>query len=98
MTRKVKMTPEVAEVMERQRKLFIAIVGRSPGPGDPVFFDPDEEEPKPLDMDKVRAGQSRSRESDGSGEYPGRDTTRGTPPVGQQRAQHFLATPPGASS
>lgn len=32
----------------KQREAFRKKFGRDPGPGDPVFFDPDADEPRPL--------------------------------------------------
>lgn len=40
---------ELSEALERARRDFIATFGREPGPDDPVFFDPDADEPVPLD-------------------------------------------------
>ncbi len=42
------MTPRVEEVMDRQLEAFRKKFGRDRGPGDPVFFDPDEDEPTPM--------------------------------------------------
>lgn len=35
----------------RQREAFIEKFGREPGPDDPVFFDPDADEPRELDLE-----------------------------------------------
>jgi hypothetical protein len=35
------MTPRVHAALMEQRQAFIDKFGREPGPGDPVFFDPD---------------------------------------------------------
>ena len=35
----IPMSPEVAEVLQEQRRRFIDKYGREPGPDDPVFFD-----------------------------------------------------------
>ena len=37
------------QIFERARAQFIAKFGREPGPGDPVFFDPDKDVPTPLE-------------------------------------------------
>ena len=47
----VPMTPRVHEALLEQRKAFIDKFGREPGPGDPVFFDPDK---VPTQIDRTR--------------------------------------------
>ena len=42
------MTPRVQELMKRQLEAFRKKFGREPGPNDPVFFDPDADEPTPM--------------------------------------------------
>jgi hypothetical protein len=42
------MTDEVRAILERQEERFIETFGRSPGPWDPVFFDPHADEPRLL--------------------------------------------------
>jgi hypothetical protein len=49
----VKITPEVAEILRRQIEAFTAKFGHEPGPQDPIFFDPDESTPQPLEAWKV---------------------------------------------
>jgi len=49
----VRMTPRVADLMQEQKRAFIAKFGREPGPGDPVFFDPDAA--TPTQMSPVQA-------------------------------------------
>jgi hypothetical protein len=46
-TRVVKLSPQIMEALKTQRKAFRKKFGRDPGPGDPMFFDPDEDTPKP---------------------------------------------------
>ena len=46
----VKMTPEVHAVLLQQQEAFRKKFGRDPGPGDPMFFDPDADEPTPMSM------------------------------------------------
>lgn len=46
--REVPMTPELRAVVVRQRERFREKFGRDPGPHDPVFFDPDADEPKEM--------------------------------------------------
>ena len=45
----VPMTPRVSEALLEQRKAFIDKFCREPGPDDPVFFDPDQDLPTPID-------------------------------------------------
>ena len=40
--------PKVQHALEQQFEAFRRKFGREPGPGDPVFFDPDSEGPEPL--------------------------------------------------
>jgi hypothetical protein len=42
--------------MDAQREAFRAKFGRDPGPDDPIFFDPDADEPRPLTDTQVEAG------------------------------------------
>ena len=51
----VKITPEIAKILRKQRKKFIKKFGREPGPNDPVFFDPNASTPVEYDADKVQA-------------------------------------------
>lgn len=53
--RTVDMTPELEQAMREQRQAFIDKFGREPGPGDPVFFDPDADTPQPFDEKKLAA-------------------------------------------
>jgi hypothetical protein len=63
-SRTVLLTPDMVELLKEQRELFRAKFGRDPGPHDPVFFDPDADEPRsvnPLDpavmeADALKAG------------------------------------------
>jgi hypothetical protein len=40
-------------ILQRQLKAFRKKFGRDPGPGDPIFFDPDAETPQHLDADEM---------------------------------------------
>lgn len=40
-------------ILEHQREDFRKKFGRDPGPGDPIFFDPDADEPRPIDPEKL---------------------------------------------
>jgi integrase len=44
--RRVPLSPELVEVIERQRERFRAKFGRDPKPGDPLFFDPHADTPQ----------------------------------------------------
>lgn len=44
----VSLPPEVVEELRKQQDQFRDKFGRDPGPDDPVFFDPDADEPRPL--------------------------------------------------
>ena len=50
--REVPLTPDVHEALLRQREAFIEKFGREPGPDDPVFFDPDADEPQELELER----------------------------------------------
>ena len=60
----VPMTPRVHEALLEQRKAFIDKFGREPGPGDPVFFDPDKDVPTQIDPARLDADLEKAiRES-----------------------------------
>jgi hypothetical protein len=40
--------------MREQRQMFRAKFGRDPGPNDPVFFDSDSDEPRPIELDSIQ--------------------------------------------
>jgi hypothetical protein len=46
--RVIDLNEGAVEALEHQRAAFIEKFGREPGPDDPIFFDPDEDEPTPL--------------------------------------------------
>ncbi len=52
--RYVEMSPELAEMLLEHKERFIEKFGREPGPGDPVFFDPDSDSPVPITEDRLR--------------------------------------------
>ena len=56
------MTPRMKELLEQQLERFRKKFGRDPGPGDPVFFDPDADEPTrmPDITDEVLAAMQRA--------------------------------------
>jgi integrase len=53
-TRVVKLNPQVMDALETQRGAFRKKFGRDMGPGDPLYFDPDEDTPQPFPDDKMR--------------------------------------------
>ena len=61
----VSMTPELREVLLKQREAFVRKFGREPGLTEPVFFDPHADDPQLLDADDVTAGLMRACEQAG---------------------------------
>jgi hypothetical protein len=55
----------VEQALEEQLRAFRAKFGRDPGPDDPLFFDPDADEPHPLDRVAVEAGMVDAMERAG---------------------------------
>jgi hypothetical protein len=52
--RRIDLSPEAVEALEEQRRRFVEKFGREPGPHDPVFFNPDADEPEPLSDEQMR--------------------------------------------
>ena len=52
--REVKADRETMKALEQQKELFREKFGREPGPGDPIFFDPDSDTPIPVDEDLIK--------------------------------------------
>jgi hypothetical protein len=50
----VKLGPAEIAVIERQRRRFVERFGREPGPRDPVFFDPESQDPRPINPRVMR--------------------------------------------
>jgi hypothetical protein len=44
--RKIKLDREAMQALEQRRQAFVNKFGREPGPGDPIFFDPDADQPR----------------------------------------------------
>jgi integrase len=44
--RRIEITPEIVEVLEAQDQVFRERFGREPGPEDPMFLDPDADQPR----------------------------------------------------
>jgi hypothetical protein len=59
------MTPRVHAALLEQRKAFIDKFGREPGPGDPVFFDPDKDVPTPIDPARLDADLEKALRQSG---------------------------------
>jgi hypothetical protein len=59
------MTPRVHAALLEQRKAFIEKFGREPGPGDPVFFDPDKDVPTPIGADRLEADLEKALRDSG---------------------------------
>ncbi len=53
-SRAIKIDNELRQGLEQQRERFRQKFGRDPGPHDPVFFDPDADEPRPMDPAHVQ--------------------------------------------
>ena len=55
-TRKVKLAPTALDAISRQREAFRKKFGRDWKPDDPIFFDPDADEPMQISAVKMEAG------------------------------------------
>ena len=58
----IPLSPEARAVIERQLVAFQKKFGREPGLTDPIFFDPDSDEPRPISQqtqDEDERGSSR---------------------------------------
>jgi hypothetical protein len=51
--RKIPVTPEFRNIMDKQRAAFSKKFGREPGPGDPILFDPNADQPTPFSEDQL---------------------------------------------
>ncbi len=51
----VTMSPRLRAVLLKQREAFVQKFGREPGLTEPVFFDPNADEPPPLEAEDERA-------------------------------------------
>lgn len=63
--RRIPATKEVRQILERQRERFREKFGREPGPDDPIFFDPDEAEPRPFEFDPTDTAIVKAMEAAG---------------------------------
>ena len=57
---KLPMHPLVRQAIEQQFDSFRLKFGREPGPADPVFFDPNADQPEPLSELKMEEGMVRA--------------------------------------
>ncbi|WP_290748176.1 hypothetical protein [Amaricoccus sp.] len=46
--RKASLSKELEKQLRKQKKRFIKKFGREPGPNDPIFFNPDTDNPEPI--------------------------------------------------
>jgi hypothetical protein len=53
--RKIELTSELEDAMQRQFQAFREKFGRDPGPEDPVFFDPDSTTPAPIPIETLQS-------------------------------------------
>jgi integrase len=63
--RSVPMDEQTRELLDAQRDAFRVKFGREPGPNDPVFFDPDADEPRPIEAEAVTTAVIRAMEEAG---------------------------------
>jgi hypothetical protein len=49
------LSPETRALLQQRRDVFRAKFGRDPHPMEPLLFDPDADEPRPLDEHRVKA-------------------------------------------
>ena len=59
------MSPELRELLIKQRQAFVQKFGREPGLTEPVFFDSNSDNPQPLDADEVTAALLKACEQAG---------------------------------
>jgi hypothetical protein len=56
----VKLNAESMAIVERQLQAFRQKFGREPGPGDPLFFDPDSDTPQPFSLERSLEESTRA--------------------------------------
>ncbi len=52
--RSIELQPEAREALQEQLERFREKFGREPGPKDPVFFNPDADQPEPMTAEQMR--------------------------------------------
>jgi len=50
--RSVRVTPRIQEILDEQRRRFVTKFHREPGPDDPIFFDPEANEPASISAER----------------------------------------------
>ena len=63
--REYKLNDNALAVLQGQKERFVAKFGREPGPGDPLFFDPDHPTPRKLQLEPMEAGVVASMQKAG---------------------------------
>lgn len=63
--RSLRMDERTREVLDAQRELFRVKFGREPGPGDPLFFDPNADEPRPMEAEGIAVEVAKAMEQAG---------------------------------
>jgi hypothetical protein len=58
----VQLTEEGAEIFKLQEQFFREKFGRDPGPEDPIFFDPEADEPRPLSKEQIEKLEALTEE------------------------------------
>ncbi len=53
--KQVALSPAAVGLLKQLHQAFVEKFGREPGPTDPVLFDPDADEPRPMPEDKLVA-------------------------------------------
>jgi hypothetical protein len=51
--RKIPVAPKLRNILDQQRVAFVQKFGREPGPGDPILFDPNADQPTPFSEDQL---------------------------------------------
>lgn len=63
--RSIPLNAEIADLLKDQIARFREKFGRDPGPDDPLLFDPDAHEPRPMDAAKIVAAMAEAMEQAG---------------------------------
>lgn len=61
----IPLSDEMAELLKAQQARFREKFGRYPGPDDPLLFDPEADEPRPMDPAKVEGMMVQAMEQAG---------------------------------